>query len=552
MDILNNIFANTIFLIGFVVFLGISGGEIFKNLKIPKVVGYILIGLIVGKSVLKIINQHEIQKVYFLIINFILGVIGFLIGGELKKDVFKKYGKSIYTILISEGVLAFIGVTIFVTFFTKKLYLGLLLGAIASATDPASTISVLWEYKSRGPLTTTLTSIVALDDALALILYGLVSVFSKAMLQHQHFSLLRSIGWPVIEILKSILLGVSVALILIWFIKKLKEKSIVIAVTFSSITIVVGLAMVWKLDLILSSMVLGLTLTNLLPKQSNSIFEDIKTNSSFLYIFFFVIVGASLDINLFLKASMILIVVGYLVGRSLGKIFGATFGGIISKAKPNVIKYTGICLFTQGGVAMGLAMSLGHSLSFVGEEGKLTGNIIINVIAATTFFVQLLGPVLVKYGIIKADEANKNLTEEDIYENYKVEDVMRRDFYPIREDMTLDKVMDVIKESNLYHYVVLNNNDELAGMITLGHLRTVFFEEGLNEIVLAEDLAEPIRFFVYKSDKLKKAMELFQKNNIDFLPVIEKKGSKKVVGVLEYRKVIKWIYQEIIKLQHGI
>ncbi|RLD18070.1 MAG: cation:proton antiporter [Caldiserica bacterium] len=540
---------NSLFIIGIVVILGIISGEIFKKIKIPRVVGYILIGVLTGKSILRFIDEGYIEK-FSILTFFILGVIGFLIGGELKKDVFKRYGKSIYTILLSEGMAAFIGVTILVYLITKKLYLGLLLGAIASATDPASTVNVLWEYKSRGPLTTTLTSIVALDDALALILYGLVSVFSKALLMHEKFSFLNSIGEPVLEITESVFLGFIVSLILIEFVKRLKDEGIIVAVAFSSIALTVGVAILLKLDLILSSMVLGLTLTNLLPNKSKLVFEKIKTSSHFLNVLFFIIVGSSLDIHLFAKISIVFVVLGYLFGRSIGKILGATFGGIISGAKETVIKYTGISLFTQGGVAMGLAISIAHSLKYLGEEGRIAGSIIINIIAATTFFVQIIGPVLVKYGITKANEAGKNLTEEDIVEMYKVRDVMRRDFYPIREDLTLDKIMDVIKESNLYHYVVVNNNGELVGMISLGHLRSVFFEEELREVVLAEDLVEQVDYVVYEDDTLEKAIEMFRRHNIDFLPVLEKEGSRKVTGVLEYRRVMRWIYTELFRLQH--
>ena len=109
-----------------------------------------------------------------------LGLIGFRIGTELKLSLLRKYGRSIYSILLSEGLLAFFFVALVVTIFTKKLYLGILFGALASATAPAATTDVLWEYKTKGPLTSILQAVIALDDGLSLILYGFASVFAKS------------------------------------------------------------------------------------------------------------------------------------------------------------------------------------------------------------------------------------------------------------------------------------------------------------------------------------------------------------------------------------
>ena len=132
---------NILFLVGIAIFFGTITGKIFEKLHFPQVVGYIILGVIVGKSFLHVFEGEVLHSLAPLI-NFTLGIIGCVIGSELKGDVFRKYGRSIYTILFAEGFLAFIFVTVVVTLLTGKLYLGLILGAIASATDPASTINV--------------------------------------------------------------------------------------------------------------------------------------------------------------------------------------------------------------------------------------------------------------------------------------------------------------------------------------------------------------------------------------------------------------------------
>ena len=542
---------NNILLLGIAVFFGVFGGKIFRRLKIPQVVGYVTIGLLLGKSVFNLFTQQSVEN-FTPVVNFTLGIIGFVIGSELKGEVFKKYGRSIYLILVSEGMLAFLAVFAVVTIITKEVYLGLLLGAIASATDPASTVSVLWEYKTRGPLTTTLTSIVALDDGLALILYGLVSVFSKAMITKEHFSLEASIGGPLLEILECFILGLIVGLILIKVISHTKEKDMAVSFALGSVAVVVGLAIYFKLDLILSSMVLGAVTANVIPKISRKMFDAVREMTTPLYILFFVIVGASLDIHTFLKASVIAIILGYLVARSSGKIFGAMLGAVISKAKKTVIKYTGICLFTQGGVAVGLAMSIAHNLSYAGTEGKTAGNVIITVVAATTFVVQLIGPVLVKLGVTKADEAGRNVTEGDIIKLYKAGDIMRKDFSAIRKDATLAKIIETIKERESYHFPVVDEKGELDGIISLGNLRNVLAEDQLNQIILAEDVASPVEKVIYKNQPLDEAFEVFSKGEVDYLPVVESKDSRKIVGVVEYHPLVEFINRKLFERQHSL
>ncbi|MDD4294419.1 MAG: cation:proton antiporter [Candidatus Omnitrophica bacterium] len=541
---------NILLLVGVSLFLGILGGNFFKLIRVPQVVGYIIIGVFLGSSVFGVFDSQELE-VFAPLINFILGIIGFLIGAELKSEVFKKYGKSIYFILISEGMLAFILVFAAVTLVTKKIYLGLLFGAIASATDPASTVNVLWEYKSRGPLTTTLTSIVALDDGLALILYGLVSVFSKAMIANESYSLLGLIGGPLVELFKCVLVGALAGIILVRIIARF-AKDAVLSLSLGAVAVVVGLSIYLHLDLILTSMIMGAVITNIIPKISEALFARIKELTVPLYVFFFVFVGASLDIHVFKQVSLIMIVVVYLFSRSAGKIFGAMFGGWLAKAKKTVTLYSGLCLFTQGGVAIGLAMSISHNFTRIGPNAAQVGSIIVTVVAATTFVVQLIGPIFVKFGIVKADEAWRNVTEEDIIENSRVSDFMREDFSFIKENENFDKIMEVVQERDAYHFPVVNNRGELTGLISLGGLRSILRETQLSNVILAKDVAAPVRTFLYPGQPLREAFEIFDKKQLDYLPVVKDEDSRKIVGVLEYRALTKSVSRKTLERQKSL
>jgi Kef-type K+ transport system membrane component KefB/CBS domain-containing protein len=541
---------NTLFLIGISVFFGTLGGKIFQRLRIPQVVGYIILGVVIGESVLGLLQVNGTEA-FRPLINFTLGIIGFLIGGELKGEIFKKYGRSIYLILVSEGMLAFICVCVAVTLITRKLYLGLLFGAIASATDPASTVNVLWEYKARGPLTTTLTSIVALDDGLALILYGLVSVFSMAMITNESYTLWSSIGLPIVELIKCLGLGMAAGMILVKFIERFKEE-LMLSLVLGGIAAIVGLSVALHLDLILTSMVMGAVIINAIPRIGEKLFKRIKDITIPLYVFFFIFVGASLDIRVFSQVSVIIVVLVYLFSRSAGKIFGAMFGASVSGAKETVAKYSGICLFTQGGVAIGLAMSIAHNLSRPGAGGEDIGAMIINVVAATTFIVQLVGPIFVKFGITRADEVWRNVTEEDIIKSSKVRDFMRTDFSSLKENATLDKIMETIKERESYHFPVVDRQGELTGLISLGNLRSVFREAQLDKVILAKDVAVPVGRLLCKDQPLKDAFEIFNRREIEYLPVVESDRRKVVVGILEYHSLVEAINRKLFERQKSL
>ncbi len=532
------------------VFLGTISGKIFQRIKIPQVVGYIILGVIIGKSFLHLFEGDAIKSLTPLV-NFTLGIIGCVIGSELKTDVFKKFGKSIYTILIAEGVLAFFAVAAVVTLITKKLYLGLILGAIASATDPASTVNVLWEYKAKGPVTRTLTSIVALDDALALIIYGLVSVFSKAMIAKQSFSLVQGLAVPLLEIFECFAIGVVFGLIVVKIIAYIKEESLVLSFMLGAIACCVGISNFFHLDLILSSMTLGITIANTIPKISEKLFNLIKDMTTPLYILFFVVIGAQLDIQIFLNISILAIVLAYLVARSLGKIYGAMLGGIIAKAKKQVTRYTGLGLFTQGGVAMGLALSISNNLNSL-EGGQQIGILIINVVAATTFVVQLIGPSLVKYVITKTDEINRNVTKEDIIESLKISDIMCDDFIAISEETSLNEIIKIIKTKDSFNFPVINKAGVFSGVISIKELKDALLEEDLNNFILAKDIASVDGFTLLAQDSLTKAFDIFDKRALDFLPVINNEEKRAVIGIIEHAHIKEQVDLRLLERHNNI
>ncbi len=541
---------NILFLVGLVVFLGTISGKIFQKLHIPQVVGYILLGVIVGKSSFHIVEGPTVNSL-MTVVNFTLGIIGFIIGGELKADIFRRYGKTIYAILLGEGLFAFLFVAATISLITHKLYLGLIFGAIASATDPASTMNVLWEYRSKGPLTTTLSSIVALDDGLALLIYGFAVVFSKALLAREQFSFLHSFVGPLWEIVQCLLLGAIAGLIVSKAVVRVRERDLAVAFMLGAIAIVAGTAMWFDLDLILCCMSLGMTVANAIPQKSEKLFFSIKEMSAALYILFFVVVGAQLDVSIFLKTSLFLLICGYLFARSLGKVLGAYFGGIVSRARIEVTRYTGLGLFTQGGVAMGLALSIAHNISSISPEGQDASVLIMSVVTTTTFIVQLFGPSCVKHSIFKADEAYKNLTKEDVIESLMVKDVMQKTFAPVPESAPLSEVIRIIKNEDTHHLPVVDAQNKTIGSVSLNNIKEALLEEELNKLLVARDIAVPDKWTIAEDQPLQEAIKIFEERYLDYLPVIKSEGSGEVVGILEHQRLAGAINRELLTRQRA-
>jgi len=177
----------TLIILGSAILISFLGGKGVSRLCLPMVVGYVLAGVVLGKSFLKIVTPSEVAQVS-LLNDIALGIIAFLIGSELSFSRLKTLGKSIVVIAIFESLGAFVLVSLSVYIFVHKVYVALILGAVASATAPAATVAVINEMKSRGPLTTTVLGVVGSDDAIALMIYAFASSWAKSFFYHKSLS----------------------------------------------------------------------------------------------------------------------------------------------------------------------------------------------------------------------------------------------------------------------------------------------------------------------------------------------------------------------------
>ena len=536
---------NLALLFGLVILSGTFGARLFQKLHIPQVVGCIIAGIFLG-DVFNLITPKVIEALEPFTM-FALGIIGFMIGGELRSDIFKKYGRQFFIILLSQGIAAFLFVAVSISalawFVTEDLpisvAMGLVLGAIASATAPAATANVLWEYKTRGPLTATILAIVALDDALALLLYRGAATGAKAITGTGHESIIRTVALLFGEILGAVLLGILAGVMLYFLLKFVRADDKILEFTLSSLLLIVGISMIPKIDPILPAMTLGITIANLMPRQSKSVFQLVEKFSPPIYISFFVLAGAHMEFGR-MDAWIIVMIVVYTLLRAAGKILGSWFGARYSAAPAAVQKYLGICLLPQAGVAIGLAILASRQFN------NNIGHTILMVVMTATFVMEILGPMMVKIGVKKAGEVGLNITEEDLIKTYTVKDVMDAEPTTIAQDLLLQEILDIFSTSDSVYYPVVDRQSRIVGKITVAGIKEMFANREVAGWLLACDVAEAVQDRTTPGKPLEEIIELMRRYDLEHIPVVADADNDKLVGVLDYRRMNRKISAEVL------
>lgn len=387
---------NVILYLGIILITGLVAGKVVNRLKLPAVTGYLLIGLLLGPSVFNLISEETIT-VLTPINSIALNLIAFSIGGALSLYEIKKCGKSVMVITMTQAMGAYLFVALTLHYLLGvELRYALIFGAISTATAPAATIMVLREYKAKGPLTSNLLAVVALDDAFCLIAFGITMALAKILAGKVGGGVAAMIAAPLWELFGSILLGMVFAVLLLRLAHRLKEKPEKMVLVLGLVFLQAGLAELLRLSALLAGMTMGCVAVNLLPHQAEKMFRLVSAVDNPIYVLFFVLAGANLQLALLTKVG--LVGVAYIVSRMAGKIGGATLGSLISKAPAVVRKYLGLGLIPQAGVAIGLTLLVQQGLPEIAD-------LVTTVILGSVVVYEIIGPFFAKVAIIKAGEA---------------------------------------------------------------------------------------------------------------------------------------------------
>ncbi len=396
-------------------FAGLMLSRLAKLVKLPAVTAYLVAGILVGPYLLGAIGFKGLGftdmayiKSFGILSDVALGFIAFSIGNEFRLAQLKKIGKQATVIGIVQAVTAtvlvdaaLIGLHFLIP---DKLPLpsAIILGAVASATAPAATLMVVRQYKAKGPLTDILLPIVALDDAVGLILFAVSFGVAKALLSG-HVDLISVILEPVLEVALSLLLGFLMGLCFSFFERFFHSRSKRLAMSVTFVLLTVALSMlefkIGKVHIAFSSllvcMMLGTVFCNICD-FSEELMDRIDRWTAPLFILFFVISGAELELSIFKDPVIVLIGIVYIIVRSLGKYIGAFASSKAVKCTDSIVKYLGVTLLPQAGVALGMAIKA----ETLGSEGIVVANITL----FSVLIYELVGPFLTKIALLKAGE----------------------------------------------------------------------------------------------------------------------------------------------------
>lgn len=388
---------NLLYYLAVLLFSGLVFAKLIKKLKLPDVTGYLIGGLLIGPGVLGLLPLATTESLS-LISDMALAFIAFTVGGEFKLSYFKRVGATPIVIAIFESLCAVLLVCAGLLLIGAELPFALVLSAIAAATAPAATIMVIKQYKARGPVTETLLAVVAIDDAVALIAFGFAVAIAQTLTNPAAASILSAVMSPVIEVLGALVLGAVLGFIFTFALRFFKTRDNRLALVIGFVFLASSLASAFNFSALLLCMMLGATYTNL-SKTSSEIYNLCDHLTPPLFMMFFVLSGADLDLSILPSIGLVGIV--YVILRVAGKWLGAALGAKLMKAPEKVCRYLGPALIPQAGVAIGL--------TFVAQTvvPQFAPTIRAVVLCATLIY-ELVGPACSKATLQKAGEIAKD------------------------------------------------------------------------------------------------------------------------------------------------
>lgn len=413
---------NTLLSVSIALLAGLLMTRVFKPLKLPSVTAFLIAGVLIGPYCLGAMGfegigfaSHDAVARLAMVSEVALGFIAFSIGNEFRAEDIKKIGKQAFVIGIFQAIVAtiLVDISLYVLHLVMpdKISLAqvLTLGAIATATAPAATLMVVRQYKAKGELTSLLLPIVALDDAVGLIVFAISFGVAKSLMLG-NVDMISIVVNPLVEIVCSLTLGAVMGWVLTQLEKFFNSNTNRLNMTIAFVFLTVSLSMLdfhigsvhVSFSSLLVCMMLGTVFCNICS-LSHDLMDGADRWTSPLFALFFVISGAELELNVFTEGAIVLIGVVYIVFRSLGKYFGTYASAKVTSCSPNVCKYLGITLLPQAGVALGMcatAMQLGEQ-----------GNLIRNITLFAVLIYELVGPLLTRQALTASGDI-KPMPEE--------------------------------------------------------------------------------------------------------------------------------------------
>ena len=398
--------------IGLLLLLSYSGGRVANYLKAPRVTGYLVIGMLLSPSILGLFHEKLVKEELTLITDIALAIIAFSIGGSLDLAKLRRLGRHILWVTFTQAFSAFLVGTIALalffyvihglraippSFWTLYFPMAFVIGAICAATAPAAILALVHEYRSKGPFTSILLGVIALDDALTILLYAFAITIAQSLMNHEAITWENFLLSPSFSILISLSIGGVLGVSLRKLIHFVTRREAMIGVMLGSIFLASGLAISFEASPLLANMMLGFVVTNFVGHHED-LFAVVESIEEPIFGMFFTLAGAHLDLRVMQTAGWLALLIT--LGRFAGKLLGSRFGARVSQAPEAVKKYLGLALLPTAGVTVGLVLEAKEIFS-----STHLSELMVNAVLGSVIINELVTPFFVRFALTKAGEA---------------------------------------------------------------------------------------------------------------------------------------------------
>ena len=542
-------------------------GLLAESLRLPRVTAYLVVGLVLGPQVLTAISENDlvsldpVGKLAMALVLFSMGCHFTLVHvRRIYRRVLRlSTGEIGLTFFLVSGGLLVLGIVFGISWQEAVLF-----GSLAVATAPATTILVLKEYESEGPVTEYAMTLVVLNNLVAVILFEMLLLLVHSIGGTLYMPLHLGLGRLAADLAGSVLLGIAGGLIVSFACSLLSPKHWLVLL-IAAATLLLGACETWDIPYLLTFLAMGITVANSFERAGETVVE-LDRITGLLCVVFFVIQGAELNFRQLFEAgqsSLMAICIAYVVLRSAGKYFGVFFSGKIPQEPPEVRRWLGLAILAQAGAALALADIAADPETGLGAIGER----IQTVILGTVVVFELFGPILTRQAVLRCGEVplshaihhtstsplealaalgnrlraalGMDAWHGRAPEDLTVGQLMFRNVPSVSASSSFDEVMELIEHSHNNIYPVIDNDRALVGVIRYANLRDVMFDPELAGLVNAIDVAMPAAPLLYADDALPTAWQQFRHSHDDCIHVVTREEPHRLVGMVKRRDLIR-------------
>lgn len=534
--------------LGLLLLASLLAGIVADVVRIPKVSAYLLAGIFVGPSLANLISEEQLHSLGPLT-KLAMALVLLELGYHFPLAHLRPLLKHSFWLSGGEIVVTFLFVAIAVYLFGGGLAVAVLLGALALATAPATTILVLKESRSEGPVTELASVLVALNNIVAIVAFEFLFLGARVSAGDLDSPVVPEMVRVVADLGGACLLGVAVGLIMSYAVGLLSRRRWLVMVLAVSI-LMMGLCESWHLPYMLAFLVAGVVVVNTSDSVPDLLSEQEKI-AGLLVVVFFAVHGAELRLDAFLTAGLLGAV--YIVARTLGKILGVRWASQLRGESATVRTHLGTCMLAQAGAAIALA-------SLAAERWPVVGNEIQAIILGSVVFFEIVGPICIRWSVLTSGEvplaqAITHTTETpgsqagkmwlrarealglrakkppDV-QNMNVLGLLRKNVRGISQSADFDEVVAYIQRSHDNTYIVVDKNRRVVGLIRYTQLSDIFFDSSVDKLVRAEDLSVPAHYMLHPDESLSHAADVFRRSGDDLLPVVSREEPRELLGIV--------------------